>query len=93
VGYRNKVNVLECQICKLQFENESNSDVHHIIERKTFKQKKKKVDNNKRNILNLCPTCHRKIHLKEIIIDRWYLTTKGYQIGYYIKGSDKLSFS
>jgi predicted HNH restriction endonuclease len=91
-NYRAKTDYTKCRLCGEETNSNSFIEIHHITERNVFKKKNRKVDNEKRNLLNVCPNCHSKIHLKEITIDRWYMTTKGMQIGYYSKGDDKLRF-
>lgn len=56
-----------CEICdKIDF-----VDSHHI-ESKAFKGSNKKF-----NKIKICPSCHRKIHCGEIIVEGIFLTTAG----------------
>ena len=62
-----------CDICKLEFPL---LDKHHII------SISRGGSNDKYNITEVCPNCHREIHLGLIVIDKWYLSTNGYVLIY-----------
>ncbi len=72
---------MKCEICS---EETNTLDKHHI-------QSKSKGGNNKKyNICLLCPNCHRKVHLGEIILEGKFMTTLSYQLIFHYKNNDKI---
>ncbi len=55
-----------CEICKEDF---SSLDKHHIT------SKSKEGTNKRYNICHICPNCHRKVHLGDIILEGRFKTT------------------
>lgn len=45
--------------------------------------------NNDFNLTSICPSCHYKIHLGEIIISAWYMSTSGRMLVWKNKDSDQ----
>lgn len=71
----------ECDICyEVGYLEE-----HHIRGRKI------KNANNMFNIANICPNCHYKVHLGEIIIEDWLKTSQGRKLIWHKKGGDSLT--
>jgi len=56
----------QCRICGEN--NYSTLSVHRIVPGSKY---------SKEAVTVLCENCHRKVHNKEIEIDRWYNSTKG----------------
>jgi 5-methylcytosine-specific restriction endonuclease McrA len=54
---------------------------HHIRGRKI------KNANKMFNIANICPNCHYKVHLGDIIIEDWKTTEKGRKLIWHEKGN------
>ena len=70
---RKKINAsgkYPCDICK----NIEFLESHHINGRKI------KNYNKPWNIANICPSCHYKVHLGQIIISGWFDTTNGKEL-------------
>ncbi len=63
--------MIPCDICKNLF---LSCDTHHII------SKSKDGPNDAWNKTNLCPNCHRLVHIGEIIIEGKFLTTNGFKV-------------
>jgi uncharacterized protein YlaI len=63
-----------CEIC-----NETNIilDKHHII------SQSEGGTNEPSNIAHICPNCHRRIHMSQIILEGRFLTSDGYQLIYH----------
>lgn len=74
MSYRKKALSNSCHICKYTDDNLSVFDVHHISEQAKDIKEYGKSNNAKYNLVTLCPTCHRKAHLGEILIERWVLS-------------------
>lgn len=64
-----------CEICK----SDEFLEEHHILGRKIPNP------NKKSNLCYICPNCHYKVHLGEIIIEGWLNTTNGYQLFWHNK--------
>jgi hypothetical protein len=43
----------------------------------------------KGNVVCACGNCHRRIHAGQIVIDRWYPSTKGKILHYFIEGEER----
>lgn len=70
---------MECEVCKNDFKS---LDKHHI-------QSKSKGGSNKSwNIANLCPNCHRSVHLGDIVLEGKYNTTMGMVLFYHYKNDN-----
>jgi len=70
----------KCEICEKEFPS---CDTHHIV------SKSKGGKNNIFNTTLLCPNCHRRVHISEIILEGKFLTTNdGYKL-IWRKGSDE----
>ena len=41
------------------------------------------------NVVVACANCHTRIHDGQIVIDRWYLSTKGKILHFWIDGQEK----
>lgn len=72
----------KCEICKEYFES---LDKHHIVS-KCFSGL-----NHKDNTTYICPNCHRNVHLGNIIIEGYYLTTKGKILFWRNKGESSIT--
>ena len=71
--------------CKLCGETNYNLlDVHRI----GFEKEVNKYETQ--NTVVLCANCHRRVHSGEIVIDRWYSTTKGRLLRVIDKGQERL---
>jgi len=68
VGYRNKVQLYQCEICGEEGPK-GLFDVHHIDENHS--------NNAEYNLVTLCPNHHRLAHLKKIVNLRWAMSTNG----------------
>jgi DNA mismatch repair protein MutS len=68
-----------CEICN---EN-SGSEVHHLIYQKDCDENStkynKSIKNHKANLINICETCHDKLHAEDTYL-KIYKTTNGYEI-------------
>jgi len=75
--------VNKCEICNtLDF-----LDEHHI-------QSKSKGGNNKSyNRAKICPSCHRKVHKKLIILEGFFFTTLGRKLIWHYNGEESLTGS
>lgn len=54
-------------------------DVHHIRGRKISDP------NAKSNLANICPICHKLVHMGDIIIEGWLMTTLGIKLAWHRK--------
>lgn len=70
-----------CEICNLKL----NVEKHHI-QSKCFEG-----SNAKHNICYICPNCHRKVHLGEIILEGKFLTLDGFKLIYHLKGEESIT--
>ena len=61
---------MQCEICNLNVAR----DKHHI------QSKSLGGSNAKSNIANLCPNCHREVHLGIKIIEGKFLSTEGFKV-------------
>ncbi len=77
------MNTLECEIIKCG--EKIKIDRHHI------NSLSKGGLDKPWNKCKLCPNCHRKVHMGEIIIERRFETTKGNVIIYRTKGEDSIT--
>ena len=69
-----------CSICK----NHSILICHHINGRDI-------EDANKSwNLVNICDTCHRKIHEGILIIEKWAMTSSGMELFWHKKGEENI---
>lgn len=76
--YNSKVIVDKCKICKGVAQ-----EVHHIVEQHTADDSGyigTIHKNHKSNLVPLCSDCHDKIHKKEIIIQGFKSTSRGFQL-------------
>jgi hypothetical protein len=80
MSHKAKALTYQCQICKEEVYISSFYDIHHIEHRATTRGRNGTVNNAKYNLVCLCPSDHRRLHLGEIIIDRWVQTTDGYKL-------------
>ena len=66
-----------CEICK---ENQG-TEIHHLIYQKNYNDSlyNKSIINHKANLINICETCHDKIHQEEKEL-KIYKTTNGYEL-------------
>ena len=64
-----------CDICKVTDYLEE----HHIQGRNI------KNPHNANNIACVCPSCHTKIHMGDIVIEKWALTTSGRELLFHRK--------
>ena len=73
---RNASGEQKCDVCgDIEFLEE-----HHIRGRKI------KNANLPFNIANICPNCHTKIHLGEIVIENWVQSTGGRMLIWHKRG-------
>ena len=77
----NRSKSIPCDICG----EKTFLDCHHIGGRKIPNP------NHKNNLAQVCPSCHRKIHEGEIIIEGWFLTTKGMELIWHNQGEVGIS--
>lgn len=70
-----------CDICK----KVDYLEEHHIQGRKV---KNPHADNN---IACLCPSCHTKIHMGDIIIEKWALTSLGRELLWHHKDGESFT--
>jgi len=78
---RNASGQKPCDICeKVEFLEE-----HHINGRKI------KDANLSFNIANICPNCHFKVHLGNIIIEKWTQSTTGRVLLWHNKDEESIS--
>lgn len=61
-------------LCDLCYDVQPFLDAHHVI------SQSKGGTNEKSNIANICPNCHRKVHLGLLILEGWFQTTNGYRL-------------
>ncbi len=47
--------------------------------------------NHSSNLCNICQNCHYKIHLGEIIIEKWTMTTGGKKLFWHNKGDESFT--
>jgi hypothetical protein len=73
-----------CEVCN---DNTVKLDKHHIV------SKSLGGSNQKCNIANLCPTCHRKVHTSILVLEGWYLSTTGYVLLYHDKNTKPITDS
>lgn len=71
----------QCEICH----EYHHLDKHHIQSRVYG------GSNKKNNIATICPNCHRKVHLGEIILEGKFLTTNGYMLFYHLKDEPSIT--
>lgn len=64
---RNSSGKCPCDICG----DKIFLDCHHINGRKI------KNPNHDSNLANICPSCHRSIHMGLIVIEKWAMTDEG----------------
>jgi len=69
-----------CNICK----NFKHTDVHHIISKSCG------GSNEKSNLTDLCPNCHRSVHCGEIIIEGKFNSTQGRRLVWRQKEQNKI---
>ena len=68
----------KCEICETQdFLQE-----HHIGGRKIPKA------NHRSNLVNICASCHVKVHMGDIIIEGWFMTSAGSKLYWHSKNSN-----
>ena len=67
-----------CDLC----EEVEYLEEHHIEGRKVPNS------NHWSNLCNICPNCHRKIHLGVFIVERWAKSTSGMKLFWHHKGED-----
>lgn len=72
---RNKSGNFYCDICKTK----EFLEIHHIEGRKGPKP------NRISNLCSICPNCHYKVHLGELVIEQWVSTTSGKQLMWHLK--------
>lgn len=41
------------------------------------------------NTVTTCSNCHRATHAGVIVIDRWYISTKGRVLHYFVEGEER----
>ena len=70
-----------CEICSIKI----------IINEHHIQSLSKKGNNKKWNKINICPNCHRLIHIGEIIIEGKFLTTDGYKILWHYKDNKSIT--
>jgi hypothetical protein len=70
-----------CDICTVY----TFCDKHHII------SKSKGGSNKIYNQTIICPNCHRKVHLGEIIIEGKFLTTSGFKLLWHYEDEENIS--
>lgn len=71
----------KCRICKLAIREIL--DIHRICPGSESGQYR--ID----NVACLCSNCHRRVHSKEIIIDRWYFSTGGRKLRIIVDGEEQ----
>ena len=67
---------MNCEICN---ETDIRLDKHHI------NSKSKNGSNQIHNIALLCPNCHRRVHMGQIILEGRFQTSNGYKLLYHWK--------
>lgn len=71
----------KCDICgELSY-----LDKHHIT------SKSKNGTNEKYNIINVCPNCHRLIHAGDIIVEGKFMTTTGIVLLWHKKDEESIT--
>ncbi len=70
-----------CAICK-KF---GYVDSHHIV------SKSKGGSNKSFNKVQICPNCHRSVHLGDIVIEGKFMTAKGIELIYHFKEHKSLT--
>ena len=78
---RNASGQHSCDIC----ENIEFLEAHHIRGRKI------RDCNQPFNIANICPNCHFKVHLGEIILENWTISTDGRMLLWHKKDEPSLT--
>lgn len=78
---RNASGKEKCDICH----NVEFLEGHHIRGRKI------KNCDSPFNIANICPNCHFKVHLGEIILENWISSTYGIILLWHKKGEDSIT--
>ena len=78
---RNKSGRSTCDICR----EVQPLETHHINGRKIPDAEKSW------NLADLCPNCHTKVHLGQIIIERWLRTTSGLELFWHQKDEENFS--
>jgi len=43
------------------------------------------------NLADLCPSCHNRVHMGEVIIERWVMTSAGHELIWHKKGETGLT--
>jgi hypothetical protein len=70
-----------CDICNdIEYLEE-----HHINGRKISDP------HNSNNIACICPNCHTKVHMGDIIIEKWVLTSMGRELFWHKRGEDSFT--
>lgn len=70
-----------CEICGI----ETFTDKHHIV------SKSKGGSNHPSNLTNLCPNCHRAVHMGEIILESKFMTTDGMKLFWHNKNEENFT--
>lgn len=73
---------MKCQICK---KDKLTLDNHHI------QSKKYGGKDLKYNIVEICPNCHRAVHLGLLIIEGWFGSTEGRTLVWRKLGQDSIT--
>jgi len=77
----NKSGKAKCLICNKQHPLEE----HHIAGRKIPNC------NHPSNLCNICPNCHTRIHLGQLILEGWFKTTNGTELLWHKIGQENFS--
>jgi heterodisulfide reductase subunit B len=77
----NKSGTAICRICK----NNDFLHTHHIQGRNILNSE------HFSNLVDICPSCHNKVHMGEIIVERWVMTSDGIDLMWHKKGEDSFT--
>lgn len=71
-----------CDCCQQEV---THTDKHHLT------SKSLGGTNDKHNIANICPNCHRKVHGGMVILEGWFLTSNGFQLIWHNNTDDSIT--
>ena len=63
------------------------TDIYELLEVHRIKPGEAGGQYEDSNIVVACRNCHRRIHVKDILIDQWYPTTAGIKVLHYFENN------